>query len=1247
MTAIRIVINAAVDADRCLPGAAALDRRPMPKLTQEESENDSHEARHHSRWNPRSLRFQALVFIAALVGLAIGVSPRAAAQSYAAVHGTVTDATGAVISNPTASILNNSTGIKTTVQGDSKGYYIFPQLQIGGPYTVTIAATGFENFISTGLKLAADDNREISAKLQIGHSTQTIEVSTAALQVETSNTQLQQIATADEIEEMPLEGRDAGGLQKLQTGVVESSDRFGNFSSNGSQTPQNDYLISGSDISDFALQQKGFVVNPDALQEQDIVTSTINPEYARNSGAVINQVIKSGTNSIHGSGFEFYRDTFLNNGNYFSQTRPVFHQNVYGGTLGGPIIKNKLFLFAAYQGLRNRTASTTLQQTLDSNQFGGIFSGNANYHNQFSPDGAPSTQNVNGTPQTFQNSLSVNPMPFAYQGCAAGTLWAACPYFNNGTGGGNSTINVPTNTWNPIASALIKQFVPQSNEQIGGTSYYNFNALQTQASDQGILRADYTPTSKDAIWASSVFQSNPQFNTLTFGGGSFPGFASVQSNHIKFFNASYTHTFSANKLNELRGGYYRDNFPTVIPATNNSPSSLGFDISPQLPQSGVPYISVGDYFNLGFSFEGPQPRTDSNLTYADNFTWVRGSHTLKFGFSYEQFRVHNPFALYNNGLYGFAGGTGGGGDFSSGDPLLDFVLGVPDTYAQTTGGFLDVVAGESYAFAQDNWKVSPDFTFNYGLSWDIEQPSQNGQFGGLGITCWSNSSATSTVFPGGPPGLAFNGDPGCNRAGGPTTHFDHFAPRIGFAWSPSNGPAKLIGQPGNHELSVRAGFGVYYNRDQEEQSLQNLGDPPSFLESHGINDQGGQYSPSFANPFADIATNTTEANPFPHAAPAAGAAVNWAPYNELGLAEFSPTYNVPYTYNYNLNIQRALTSNLIAQVSYVGSVSHRLSTWFEGDNITPAGHTACLANPACANNPGAIALNFPQYLAQPALSPNGTPWYTTIGDQNTEGHSNYNSFQVSLTQAQSHGLYFTLGYTYSHALDDGSGYESVTGSANRVYNFVPGFQNLNYGSSDFDARHRLTAGYVYTVPVAGFMKSNAILRETLSGWGIGGITALQTGFPVGINNGIQSSVYCEGSYFGCPDVPETSNFNIAKMNIRSATHQEFATASFSPETLGTFGNTPRNFFHGPGFDYTNLRLSKNIHFYPDSKQYMQLRLEASNLFNHANFAPPGGSLANAGTFGIVTAVDGNGASADPNGDPSPGRAIQLAGKIYF
>lgn len=1204
-----------------------------------------------------TLRFRQSCLLPAVVLFSLlifGVSRAAAQNVFAAVHGTVTDSTGAVVPHAQVTITNLSTGITVTRTTDDKGYYIVPQIQAGGPYTVTITATGFAKFQSAGLTLNVNDNRDVDATLQIGGTAQTVQVNASALQVETSDTQLKQTVSSDQLEQIPLEGRDPAGFGKFQPGVVESSDRFGSFSSNGSQSPQNSFLLDGTDINDGPLQDEGIQVNPDALAETDLLTSTMNPEFSRNSGQVVNEVIKAGTNRFHGNAFEYYRDTFLTNGDYFSKTRPVFHQNLYGGTLGGPVLRNKFFFFAGYQGFRNTSAATSQSLTMSPANFGGDFSNDINFVTGFNNGG-----------------LSPNPIPFDIGACAAGEAWSDC--FPSGT------VSIPQADWDPIAAKIVQQFIPKPNKTIpvplsespaGAIYEYNFNAGIRAVQDQGIVRLDYTPTSRDSIWASSVIQSSPSTNDLTFGGGSFPGFASKQSEHFKIFSASWTHTFSPTLLNELRAGYFRFNFHDVEPTTITTPSSYGFAINPDIAQSGLPYMSIAGLFNLGFSYEGPQPRKDTNLTFADNFSMVWHGHSLKFGASYEQFRVDNPFAYLNNGYYQYAGGTGGGGTFSSGDPLLDFVMGIPDLYEQTSDGFINALASERYAYAQDNWKISKSFTLNYGLAWDIEQPNQNRQFGGLGIVCWQNSNSESKVFPGGPPGLSFPGDPGCNSAGSPTTHYDHFGPRVGFAWSPESGPSRLIGTPGAHDFSIRAGFGIYFNRDQEEQTLQNLLDPPFLYISQGAADFGG--SPAFGNPFADVAGRGSESNPFPYHPPAVGGAVNWSIYNLLRMATFDRNYNVPYSYNFNLNIQRSLPGSIVAQIGYVGAQGRRLATWYEGDPITPAGHAACLAGAVPPGFPAQDACNtalsssiheyFPQFTAQPAIVPgtgngaipflpNGLPWYASIGAQNTEGISNYNSLQASLVKAPTHGLQFSLAYTYAHALDSGSGYESVTGgdngygNAGRVYISTPGFQYLNYGDSDFDARHRLAGTYIYVVPITAAMRSHLLLREALSGWELAGVTALQTGFPVAVSMGQDRSLWCDGfSNFGCGDVPETSSFRIKTFNPRkNASNQWFDTTPFSPEPLGTYGNVKRNFFHGPGFNYTNLQVSKNLPINADGSRYVQFRLEAFNAFNHANFAPPNGNFSSP-SFGLINSVI---QSAEPNADPQPGRAIQLAGKFYF
>jgi hypothetical protein len=1189
----------------------------------------------------------AFTFLLTLTCLA----PRAHAQNvYATIHGTVTDNSGAVIPNAQVTALNTSTGISTKATTDSSGYYTFPQLQIGGPYTVSVAAPGFQSYQKTGITLTVNSNPEANAVLTVGSSTQTVQVEAAPIQVETAETQLKTDIGSAQIESLPLLGRNAAQLEKTAPGVVETSDRFGNFSANGSQTQQSDYLLDGADINDPSLQDQGISVNPDALGEIAVVSNTLNPEYARNSGAIVNETLKTGTNSFHGNGFEYYRDTFLNNGNYFSLPgeRPDFHQNLFGGTIGGPVLKNKLFFFLAYQGFRNRTGTTQQTEVFSPAQRGGNFSADPNL----------------ATGASNNTGLSSNPMPFDVAGCAAGTPWNACPAFAGGT------VNIPQTAWNPLAAALFNKYVPASNTQAGSAYLYNFNTSDSAKADQGVIRVDYHPTQNDTFWASTIFQSEPFLDTLPYGGADLPGFTETDTEHIKIFNADYTRTFNSNTLNDLRVGYYRFNYSAVNPLTVTPPASAGFNISPQAAASGLPNMGLTGYFTLGFSFEGPQPRKDTNLLASDTFTKIVGNHNMKFGVLFEQFGVNNPYYADNNGVFDYSGG----GTYSSGDPAIDFVLGIPDSYVQASGSIIDAYSREYYAFAQDSWKAANDLVINYGIGWDAETPWSNKQYNGHGITCWQNSSVTSQkIYPGGPPGLQYAGDPGCTTYGLAYTRWNHFAPRFGFDWSPSSGPSKLIGENGAHQTAIRGGFGVFFNRDSEEEALQNLSSPPYYFQSLGAGDFGG--SPAFQDPFSDVAGNGSEPNPFPYRLPAFGQPLNWSNYGGNDFSNVDKNYLPSYAYNFNLNIQRQLPGRMVAQIGYVGSIGRKLPRVTELDPVTPAGHAACLADPSCVANRNNLHLYFPNYTAAPyvvpgtagASFPNGLPWYLSVGDQLSNGASSYHSFQASLQKQTSHGLYFTLAYTYSHALDNGSGYESSSGSSSpngaggsngRAVNFVPGFEYLNYGDSDYDARHRLALVYNYQIPLLASMRDNRLVNETLGGWHLTGITALQTGFPVTISaGGTHNSLWCDSwTYYGCGDVPTLSSNHVGiHSNPRTSTQHEWfdsipnadgsAKGPFSAEPIGTFGNTPRNFFHGPGYNYTNLELYKDFPLKKES-QYIEIRLESYNVFNHANFGQPDGNY-NDSTFGEILNVNQPSNFGGQSTDPQPGRATQLAAKIYF
>lgn len=1209
-----------------------------------------------SRFQSAMLAATLMVLVGSLAFVGTPVATAQVANANAAIHGTVTDPSGAVLPDAKVTALNTATGISSDTTANKSGYFIFPQLQSGGPYTVTVSAPGFENFVATGLTLTVNENRELAATMKVGGGALTVQVTETSTQVETANTQLEQTVPESQIENLPMLGGDAASLEKLVPGVVESSDRFGSFSVNGSQTTDDSYLLDGIDNNDGPLQDEGLVINPDALAEENIITSTLNPEFSRNGGSVINQVLKSGTNQLHGSGFEYYRDTFMNNGNYFSQLRPPFHQNIYGGTLGGPIFKNKLFLFVAYQGYRNRTGATTQTPVFQS----GILPVGSNPGGNFTNEYNAANGDVDGVAglgannqfagNTFVTGSQV-PFDITVNGapCGPGTAnvyWYTC-FSGSGSDASPASLTITPSNFNSVALSLAEKYVPGGNAGSATAPLYNFNTADTGAGDQGILRADYHLGSKDAIYGTGVFQSSPSTDSLGFGGSDLPGFGTINAEHFKLFSGTETHTFNANNLNELRAGYFRFNYAAVFPAKVATPSSAGFDIYPNNPLSGLPFMNLTGLFSLGFTREGPQPRKDTNLTFGDNYTSVFHNHTLKFGASLEQFRVNNPYAADNAGSYSFAGS----GTYSSGDPGIDYLLGIPDTYQQTSGGFTDTLAYEEYAFAQDSWKTTSDLTINYGVAWDVETPNKNEQFKGEGITCFQVGGPTSKVFPGGFPGLLFPGDPGCNTAGGATTKYNHFGPRLGFAWSPSSGPEALIGTQGEHKFSVRVGFGMYFNRDAEEGQLQNLGDTPNFLNSFGAADFGG--SPGFINPFADVTgcTGCSEPSPFPYTPPAAGAALDWAQYVEQDTSSIAKNYTVPYTYNFNLNIQRQLTSAMILQIGYVGSLGHKLAVAYESDPVTTAGHAACLANPSCVGNISAVHLLFPQYTAEPVTF-DGAPAYLSMGTLGTEGASNYNALQVSVNNNLWHGLFFTFAYTYSHALDDASGLES-SGFNGPGTNYFPGYHHLSYGSSDFDARQRVVASYDYGIPLLASMNQQPIIKEALGSWHFAGFTVLQSGFPVDITDfGSFLSGYCdEFSYYACPDVPSTSSFNIHKENIRSTyqstggtTATYFDNSTFSQEPLGGFGNVGRGLIHGPGFNYSDLSLYKYFPLGGEGTRSIQIMMQAANAFNHANFDNPDGNFTDGPYFGTVTAVR---ASADYNGDPKGGRTVQLVARVRF
>ncbi|MGB7591616.1 MAG: carboxypeptidase-like regulatory domain-containing protein, partial [Terriglobia bacterium] len=585
---------------------------------------------------------QKILRICAFIAIVLLMPLMIFAQELGGIRGVVSDQSGAVMPGVKLRATNVATNISVSATSKADGSYEFLQIHAPTTYRVTASRSGFKTAEVNDIPLHLNQIYVLNITMELGAITQVVTVEATPVQVEKTSMQLGATLTGTQIVDLPLNGRNWVQLQQTLPGVVAAADARGNYATNGSQPDQNSYLVNGIDSNDLPLNTPLVIPSPDAIAEVRMVTNTINPEYGRNSGAIMNAVTKGGSNRFHGDGFEFFRDTSLDTRNFFQPTSVIFHQNQFGATIGGPVKKDHTFFFFSYQGTRNRSpqaGGTTTVFTQD--QRNGSF-----------PDIA----------------ASAVPSPYAMTG-EDGTVYpAGTPYstlFPTGT--------IPSADFNSLSVSLLNKFVPLPNS---GTEY-DFNPVVTGVTDQYLTRIDENISSKDALWGSWMWQRNPTTDTLPFTGATLPGFPEVDQRHLGNYSLTWNHTFGGGTLNEARFGYTRFNYGAVLPVNVVDPKNVGFTgITTQNPSgSSWPVIGVTGYFTLGFSTNGPQPRLDQTYQVDDNFTKIMGRHTFKMGFDMRRFQVYNPFANALDGSYTY----GGTGVYSTGDPGADFLLGIPDT----------------------------------------------------------------------------------------------------------------------------------------------------------------------------------------------------------------------------------------------------------------------------------------------------------------------------------------------------------------------------------------------------------------------------------------------------------------------------------------------------------------------------------------------------------------------------------------
>jgi hypothetical protein len=1168
----------------------------------------------------------AFLFALGLVcSMVVWTIPAHADNLYASIRGTVVDPTGAIVPGAKLRATNIATGLTYSATSDQDGLFAFLQLPIGD-YSVRVERSGFKTLTEGHIHLDLDQIFNLRATMEVGGVSETITVEANAAQVETTSMQLGATVTGTQITELPLNGRNWTQLMQLQPGVQASSDRFGvgltggGFSTNGTETQQNSFLINGTDTNDAALNTPLVIPSPDAIGQFDLVSSTLNPEYGRNSGAIVNAAIKNGTNQFHGNGFEFYRDTFLDATPWFETAPALFHQNQFGGTVGGPIVKNRAFFFFSYQGTRSVTPQPSAQQ----DSFAGLNDG------QYQP--SVYSQAQRGGNFSGSAPFSSKPIPFAMFGDSASTcpVSSGTPCPANGTNTyANlfSTGDIPTQDLNPLSTKLVNQYVPLPN---GANNTFQFNPLEVLKRDQYLGRLDEKLSEKDSIWFYGFYQNSVRNDDLGFDGSTLPGLGAANPSKTYEYTTDWTHTFSSSMLNEARFAYVRFNFEDVVPLNTQSASAYGFTGIASTQDSAfaqLPVAYVAGMFTLGFSAGGPQPRVQNTYQVVDNLSKVWGHHTFKLGFNMDRLEINNPYYNDLNGLYQYFGA----GPFSTGNPGADFLLGIPDEYSQGSGAIIRARGREYYSYAQDQWQVRPDLTLTLGAGWDIETPFKN-LYGNGEILGAFHPGQQSTVFPTAPVGLVFPGDTGVGPYGGASIHYDDIAPRLGFAWSPG----------ASHKWSVRGGIGLYFNRTDSEATLQTLTNAPFSLTSAG----GGAIStPGFANPYntvnpssvGAIASGTTN-NPFPFSPPAAGStSVNFAPFEPIGLGEvfYDPHLTAPRSTNFNLNVQYQVSKSTVATIAYVGTIGRHLEG---GYDLNPAG-TATGNALAVSENPTAVANGTLSDFSLNTFAANTYPYnpsiFGGIGIFATGWNSNYNALQAQINRHFSNGLQFQAAYTWSRYFDDTSSLE------NSAFN-NPGFNAFNfgrnYGPSANDGPQRLVVNYVYTLP---FYKYGHHWKQLTDDWNLSGIGTFQHGFPVAVFQQAYDELQANPnlSFFANPDFVNATGapLNINHNPRNSPTLQWVSPAAFAIPALGTEGTANRNPFYGPGLNFWDMALEKNVHF--TETMYFQLRLETFDTFNHANFAAPGGNLS-VPNFGQVNSVQ-------PISTTGAGRVVQLGGKFYF
>ncbi|WP_255484354.1 TonB-dependent receptor [Granulicella sp. 5B5] len=1167
----------------------------------------------------------SFLWMAGVVLLLSTLSARVYAQyDNGSLVGTIKDATGAPIPGASVTITNTATAIATMTKTNATGQYTAPELKVG-TYNVSATAAGFGDAVAQNIAISVGGRQNIDLTLQVGGATASVEVSDVTLQAETQESQRDQTITNYQSEAFPLVTRNYSDLLALipgsrqaptaaLTSSVNSLLRAGSFNVNGERSMFNNFLLDGIDNNAYGESNQGFdnqiiAVPPDSVAQFSVVTNNESAEYGRSSGATINVASQSGTNQFHATVYEFIRNTDLNAAGFFKPTvvggtgittafkKPTFNRNQFGFNVGGPIIKNKLFFFLDYEGFRQVLKPLSVLTLPSQNELNGVLV------------------------QPVRNPLTGN----IYQAGQA----------------------IPTNAINPLSLQILSYFkqiegaLPATGIQTASTANgvtglaSNDYAVQvpfTDNADKGDLRFDWQNTPNRSFFLRISDRKENGVNDAAI-----PIPLDGQTNgHIRILDQQIalgvTQLFGSNKVLDARLGLDR----TKAGKYNLSIGNTAFNNIPGLPTTnpvvagGLPSIGISGFTGFGRQSTNPQWQDPALADPKVNFTWVKGNHTLKFGYEYERvwMAVNDNNPLYGSfsysggysvcpaATYGPACATNSTGTASATSAVsdtywADFLFGLTNQYSLANFYEAHLTRNMHNIYAQDDWKALPNLTLNIGLRWEYASP-----YADLYNRISNFDPTTQTVLTTTPGAVAGNGITPVSYGGtyGKTLvnpDYDDFAPRIGFAYAV------------DPKTAIRGGFGISYAHYTRAGSGDIL----------GINAPQAQFASVTQ---ATTPTNTpTAANhcssPLPAqiiapggTTPSCYATADQGFPSGLVTSFNSATDNITYVpkntkdsyvESYYLSVQRQLFKNSLLDIAYVGNHGLKLEGFLNANQL----------NPAVITN-GAFTRPYAN-------------WPSDITEALNEFYSNFNSLQVKYEQRMVAGLTLLNSFTWEHSLDNASAsLEGNTPSPQNGFNIA-----ADYAQSDYNLPVSNITSLVYDLPFghgARYLSHGGALNEVVGGWQVSAINTTQAGTPFNVtyspNSSQAVSPQIAATYRGAneyrPDkVPGQSVTQGVKNRAANTGYVNYINPNAfvlppikdgAGNLLSPFGNASRNPGRTPPFNETDLTLNKKFAT-PIEQVKVEFRTEFYNLFNHTNYYLPGGISASQGT---TTAVVGAGGS---------------------